>query len=225
MKRLTPVIGVLALILPATAGDVSGRALITRQLTKKTISSVVYDLRGGVSIAAPPSQHPLNEFDRMVVILEGATASPRPPVTAVIDQRNSRFDPDLVVIPVGSTVEFPNSDPIFHNVFSLSRAQSFDLGFYPRGQVRTVKFNRAGIVQVYCHIHANMYASIVVTAGRWYSRPERDGSFFWNDVPAGRYHLKAWHKVAGLHGMDLVVPEKGTAEVTISIPVDLEPHP
>jgi hypothetical protein len=87
-----------------------------------------------------------------------------------------------------------------------------------------VKFNRAGIVQVYCHIHADMYAAIVVTASPWYTRPAADGSFTLNNVPAGHYHFMTWHKVAGLHGVDVEVPESGRADVTIRIPVDLEPR-
>jgi plastocyanin len=224
MNLLHPVAGVLVLVFPALAGDINGHALITKRLTKKVLSRVAYDLRGTSAPPALTSTDPANEFDRMVVVLEGGSSSPKPPTTVTINQSNSHFEPDLVVIPVGSTVEFPNSDPIFHNVFSLSRAQSFDLGFFPRGQSRTVRFNHAGIIQVYCHIHADMYAAIVVTGSAWYSKPAADGSFSWNNVPAGHYHLAAWHKVAGMHGMDVRVPENGNVDVTIQIPVDLEPR-
>ena len=225
MNLLRPVAGVLVLVLPALAGDINGHALITKRLTKRVLSRVAYDLRGTSPAPAPASIDPVNEFERMVVVLEGGSSSPKPPTTVRIDQSNSHFDPDLVVIPVGSTVEFPNSDPIFHNVFSLSRAQSFDLGFFPRGQSRSVRFNRAGIIQVYCHIHADMYAAIVVTASTWYSTPAADGSFSWKNVPPGHYHLAAWHKIAGLYGMDVQVPESGEVDVTIQIPVDLERRP
>jgi len=224
MKLLYPVAGLLAWVLPSLAGDISGRALITKQLTKKVLSRVVYDLRGTTAPPAPVGIIAVNEFDRMVVVLEGGSSSPKSPTTLAINQVSSHFEPDFVVIPVGSTVEFPNSDPIFHNVFSLSRAQSFDLGFYPRGQSRSVKFNREGIVQAYCHIHADMYAAIVVTASPWYSKPAADGTFAWKNVPAGHYHIAAWHKVAGLHGVDVQVPESGSVEVTIRIPLDLEPR-
>jgi plastocyanin len=160
----------------------------------------------------------------MVVLMEGDSIAAKPPVMVTIDQRNMRFEPDLMVIPVGSTVQFPNSDPIFHSVFSLSRAQPFDLGFYPRGQNRTVKFSRSGIVQVYCHIHANMYAAIVVTSSPWYGKPSEDGSFAFTNVPAGRYRLVVWHKVAGVHQAQVDVPQSGKAEVTIRVPIDVEPR-
>ena len=148
--------------------------------------------------------------------------APKTPVTEMLNQVRARFEPDLIVVPVGSTVEFPNSDPIFHNVFSLSKAQPFDLGYYPQGQSRTVKFNNPGVVQVYCHIHSNMYAAIVVTASPWFQKPASDGSFSFSNVPAGRYRLTAWHKIAGLHKVDVDVPEAGVADVTIRVPVDTE---
>jgi plastocyanin len=223
MNRLYPVTGLIALVLPVVAGDVTGHALITKRLTKKALSPVVYNLRGAV--AAPPAQaksDSANEFDRLVVVLEGGSAPAKPPETVVIDQRNMRFDPDLVIVPTGSTVQFPNADPIFHNIFSLSKSQPFDLGFYPQGQSRTVKFTRNGIVQVYCHIHANMYAAIVVTSSPWYARPSEDGSFSWTNVPAGHYRLTAWHKIAGLFKTEIDVPESGKVDATIRIPIDVD---
>jgi len=223
MNRLYPVLCLLMVVLPAWAGDVQGHAIVTKRLTKKALAPVVYNLRGVVPAPSVPSQtDPANEFDRMIVVLEGTGSRPKAPETVVIDQRNMRFDPDLVVVPVGSTVQFPNADPIFHNIFSLSKIQPFDLGFYRQGQSRTVKFSRAGIVQVYCHIHANMSAAIVVTESPWFAKPAADGSFSWNDVPAGHYRLTAWHKVAGLFKTEIEVKESGKTEATIRIPIDVD---
>lgn len=225
MRFVYPVSGLLLLALPVMAGEVHGHAIVTKRLTKKALSPIVYNLRGATTPPAHADREPLNEFDRMVVILEPAKdsrVSPKPPVTATLNQQAARFQPDLIVVPVGSTVEFPNSDPIFHNVFSLSKAQPFDLGYYPQGQSRTVKFTSPGVVQVYCHIHSNMYAAIVVTASPWFEKPDADGSFSFGDVPPGHYRLTAWHKVAGLHKVDIDVPESGSAEVTIRVPVDTE---
>jgi len=218
-------ISLIALTSALWAGDVSGRAVVTKRLSKKSVSPIVYNLRGTAPPAGASETEVVNEFDRMVVILEGASSPPAPPVTAVLDQRNLRFNTGLLVIPVGSTVEFPNSDAIFHNVFSLSKTQPFDLGFYPRGQSRSIKFNHAGIVQVYCHIHANMYAAIVVTDSRWFAKPAPDGSFSWEGVPPGHYRLKAWHNVAGLHAVEVTVPPTGKVDVTIRVPVDVEQRP
>jgi plastocyanin len=206
-------------------GDVVGHVVVPKRLTKKALIPTTYNLRGTPTPPAGAEGSTLNEFDRMVVMLQGKSKSPKPPETVTLEQRNGRFDPDLVVVPVGSTVQFPNADPIFHNVFSLSRVQAFDLGFFPKGQSRSVKFTREGIVQVYCHIHANMYAAIVVTANTYYVKPAADGSFSWENVPAGHYRVIVWHKVAGTSQTEVDVPESGTAEVTIRVPLDAEPRP
>src|SRR5579862_1041073 len=110
------------LVVHAFAGEVTGHALITKRLTKKTLSPIVYNLRGTAAPAAVLDAAPVNEFARMVVILEGGKPLPQPAVSAVLNQEGSRFDQELIVVPTGSTVQFPNLDPIFHNVFSLSKA-------------------------------------------------------------------------------------------------------
>jgi plastocyanin len=223
MNRLFQATALFVLIFPAFAGDIEGRAIITKRLTKRVLSPVTYNLRGAPPTASSANEpEAVSEFSRLVVILEGGKAPAKPPETVTIDQREMRFDPDLVIVPAGSTVQFPNSDPIFHNIFSLSKTQPFDLGYYPRGQSRTVKFLRAGVVQVYCHIHANMYAAIVVTSSPWYAKPAADGSFAWSGVPAGHYRLTAWHKIAGFFKTEIDVPETGKVTATIRIPLDVE---
>jgi plastocyanin len=223
MKPLGLAAALFVLTLNASAGDVVGHALVTKRLTKKALSPIVYNLRGTAAPAAALETEPVNEFDRMVMILEGGAASPRPPATVVLNQQGSRFDPEMIIVPTGSTVQFPNLDPIFHYVFSLSKARKFDLGYYPQGQSRSVKFNDPGVVQVYCHIHANMYAAIVVTDSPWYARPGADGNFSFSNVPAGRYRLSVWHKIAGYRKVDVTVPETGSVDVKISVPVGMEP--
>jgi plastocyanin len=223
MKLLGSIAGFLLLALNALGGDVVGHALVTKRLTKRALSPVIYNLRGTTAPAAPTETEAVNEFDRMVMILEGGKLPPQSPVMVVLNQQGSRFDPELIAIPTGSTVQFPNLDPIFHNVFSLSKARKFDLGYYPRGQSRSVKFEQAGVVQVYCHIHANMYAAIVVTDSPWYVKPAADGSFSFSNVPAGHYRLSVWHKIAGYRKVDVMVPESGSVEVKLAVPVDMEP--
>jgi len=199
-------------------GDLTGHAIVTKRLTKKAPPAAQYNLRG---VPAPSASEKVeSEFDRMVVILEGVKSPPKPPENLTIEQRDGRFEPDLLIAPTGSTVQFPNLDPIFHNVFSLSHAQSFDLGFYPKGQTRSVKFSNEGIVQVYCHIHANMYAAIVITSSSWFGKPAADGSFGWTNLPPGHYTVKLWHKVAGAFKTEVDVPEHGAVQATLQVPID-----
>jgi plastocyanin len=225
MRVLSTIVAAIVSVTPAVSGDVSGLVVITKRLTHKTVAPTVYNLRGVATPVSTADSLPATEFERTVVLLEGGKLPAPPPVTAVIEQRNTRFEPDLIVIPAGSTVQFPNFDPIFHNVFSLSGTQPFDLGFYAKSQSRSVKFSRPGVVQVYCHIHSHMYAGIVVTASPFSAKPGADGSFSFAKVPAGHYRLVAWHKIAGLHHVEVDVPESGVVNVQIRVPVDVEPRP
>jgi len=219
MRAVYKVAALMLLVGPAVAGDVTVYVHITRRLTKKAVAPMVYDLRGAAPVPAAEAELPINELERTVVMLIGKAPTPVRPETITIEQRNSRFEPDLAVVPVGSTAQFPNADPIFHNVFSLSGAQPFDLGFYAKGQSRTVKFDHAGVVQVYCHIHANMYAAIVVTDSPWYGRPAADGTVVLKGVPPGHYKAEAWHKIAGLCKAEVDVPATGAAQVHIQVPL------
>lgn len=221
MSRNTLILVVLACgtIHNAAAGEVSGKIIIDKSLNKKTLMPAAYNLRG-MSIQETPSEHhATNEFERIAVWLGSKEpAGPAAPTAATMAQRDRRFEPALLIVPVGSTVEFPNTDPIFHNIFSLSRAQSFDLGYYPKGQSRTVRFTHAGIVQVYCHVHSNMYGVIVVVSSPWFEKPDQSGNFSWSAIPPGKYELAVWQKTLGLIRKNIVVPEKGALHLNISLP-------
>lgn len=159
-----------------------------------------------------------DESSDVVVFLEGQLPYPDTPARAELQQRGQRFEPQLLVIPAGSTVSFPNADPIFHNVFSLSGAKTFDLGYYPEGQTRIVKFDEPGVVQVYCHLHPNMYAAIVVAPNRWYTKIGDDGTFSFHDLPPGTYSLAAWHMNAGFCGSEIHVPAAGLTDIVLHVP-------
>lgn len=104
-------------------------------------------------------------------------------------------------------------------MFSLSKAKLFDLGYYPAGQSRTVKFERAGVVQVYCHLHAQMNAAILVVPSAWHTKPQKDGSFSLSDIPAGTQTLVAWHKSAGFFKRKVELSENGSVEINLTIPI------
>lgn len=109
-----------------------------------------------------------------------------------MDQRNETFVPHLLAITVGTTVDFPNNDRTYHNVFSLSKARRFDLGRYAAGRSKAVRFDRPGIVRVFCEIHSHMNAFILVFSHRFFSVSDADGRYQIDGVPPGTYTLIAW---------------------------------
>lgn len=130
--------------------------------------------------------------------------------TAIIDQRGLRFIPHVLPVQVGTTVEFANSDPLAHNVFSISSAKRFNLGLYGRGAVRRVRFDRPGVVQVLCNVHQEMSAYIVVIPNPFFARTGRDGRFRIEGVPAGQHRLRCWHEELGERTHAVRVPANGT---------------
>ena len=172
-----------------------------------------------MDLASDPEQDPLAfERSRVVVYLEGAL--PSQPVTATLEQKNRRFLPEVLVVPAGSTVSFPNLDEIFHNVFSLSKPKIFDLGNYPKDQTRTVTLDKPGVVFVHCHLHPNMVAAIVVSPNQWAAKADGSGRFTLAGVPTGSYTITAWHKTAGFVRQKVQVEENGRASVQFLLPTD-----
>jgi hypothetical protein len=116
-------------------------------------------------------------------------------VPAEVQQINKAFKPDFLVVPRGTDVEFPNWDNIAHNVFSRSAAApAFDLDRYPHGQSKSRRFEKVGVVQVFCNIHPKMRAVIFVTPNRCFDRPDGEGAFEIKGVPSGTYELVVWHE-------------------------------
>jgi len=128
--------------------------------------------------------------------LQGAPAQHSNATHFTILQKNKSFSPHVLAIPVGSIVDFPNADPIFHNAFSSYSGQVFDIGLYPPGSTRSVRFTRAGVVRVFCNIHSSMSAMIAVLATPYFAITRRDGSFEIPDVAAGEYDLSVLHERA-----------------------------
>jgi plastocyanin len=109
-------------------------------------------------------------------------------------QQGRRFRPHVLVVPAGAVVEFPNNDPFFHNVFSLFDGKRFDLGLYEAGSTKSVTFNRPGISYIFCNIHPEMSAVVVVTKTPYYAVSNRQGDVVMKHVPPGRYQLNVWHE-------------------------------
>jgi plastocyanin len=211
----------------AGAQDITGTILIKKKLTKPSVTASVsvYQRGTAVKLGKDAEEDPIAyERSRVVLYLEGAgpagdgSANQAPEVQQV----DRRFQPDLVVVPIGSSVSFPNMDPIFHNIYSLSKPKSFDLGSYDKGETRKVTFPKPGIVDIYCHLHPNMAATIVVTPNRWYARPDRSGKFRIPNVPPGQYTVVAWHKSAGFFRKSIVVENGHDSIADFFIPLEVD---
>jgi len=167
-------------------------------LTATPAAAVPATVEGRVRVFTPEvDQKPALKPDAsgVVVYLTGFTQPP-PPRTPRISQKNKTFIPDVLPIVVGQSVEFTNEDNLIHNVFSTSKARPFDLGKPRIGESRTVSFDRTGVVDLYCDIHEEMAATILVLPNQAFAVTGADGIFALQDVPPGHYSLFAWSRHA-----------------------------
>ncbi|HEY7727874.1 MAG TPA: carboxypeptidase regulatory-like domain-containing protein [Candidatus Eisenbacteria bacterium] len=140
-------------------------------------------------------------------------ASLTPPRLA---QQEQSFVPRVVVVPAGGAVDFPNLDGIYHNVFSVSPIKRFDLGRYGRGKSKSVTFQKTGLVNVYCDIHANMEGFILVVPNRAFAQPDAAGRYALPELPPGRYTVLAWHPDLASIRREVTVPPDGDAVLDLS---------
>jgi plastocyanin len=136
----------------------------------------------------------------IVVYLEGPgaqaalrTGAGRPELRQI----NQSFEPHVLGVSVGTTVDFPNGDLVYHNVFSYSKTKRFDLGYYGKGKSKSVTFDKPGLVQVFCDIHSTMSAYVLVVDSPWVTQPDEKGDYVFPDVPNGTYTLRVWHPDLG----------------------------
>jgi plastocyanin len=199
----------------APGGTVRGKVEIGVPVTTRR-ATTAYPSR---SISAPILA-PVSELRHVVVYLENAPSRPVTATHVEIRQRDETFIPRVVAVPIGSVVDFPNDDPLYHNVFSLSRAKEFNLGRYPRGQTKPVRFDRPGIVKVFCDIHSHMTATVMVFNHPWFAVPDANGRYDLPDLPAGDRAITAWHERLGNTTSRVrVEPGRGaTADFTLPVP-------
>jgi plastocyanin len=172
----------LCWLLPAVAGSVNGTIELTNSRDPEVRKHKNYS---GVAVW-------------LEVVGRPAAASPDSAVRqpAVLAQKMKTFTPHVLAIMAGSSVEFPNFDPIFHNAFSGYSGQVFDVGLYPPGSSRTVVFKREGVVRIFCNIHSTMSAVIVVLRTPYFAVSDSSGNFAIPDVPPGEYRLHVYHERA-----------------------------
>jgi plastocyanin len=217
---LAAVFAVLAVVAPAGSPQERPLPAAARRATGGTI-------RGSVDFKAPPAERERRvnpaelamppardsgDRHRSVVYLDPAPRAAfdaREEPRVRLDQRDEQFVPHVLAIVAGTTVDFPNNDRTYHNVFSLSKTRSFDLGRYAAGRSKAIRFDRPGIVRVFCDIHSHMSAFILVFAHRYFAVTNDDGRYAIDNVPPGSYTVVAWNEAMSPESRRVTVPEGG----------------
>ena len=161
---MTTLLFLLAISSPPTGAEVQGKASIDG---RATVNAVVW--------------------------LEGGVKS-KPMSGALVDQRDRKFIPHVSVVTIGTKVVFPNSDSVYHNVFAHYRAKRFDLGMYPKGAKKDVTFDKPGVVSIFCNVHSDMSAYVIVVDSPYFAVSDKSGQFSIKGVQPGKYTLHAWHE-------------------------------
>jgi plastocyanin len=162
-----------------------------------------------------------------VVYLEGPVGTNREPATNIVSvstrqiaQHGAQFTPHVLPVMVGTTIEWPNNDDIYHNVFSMSDAKQFDLGLYKGDPPdKRVTFNKAGRVDVYCSIHQNMHCVVLVLENPYFAVTDENGNYQIPDVPPGTYQLKAWQERLPADEQEIVVPANGEVKADFTLTI------
>jgi len=204
----------------ATA-SIEGQVVVSRALTARRPRFRIYAEPGPGAVPPAPDSADVDERQNIIVYIEQAPSGPAEPTRgAALRQHDERFLPHVLPVVRGTNVAFPNDDPLFHNVFSLSRAKSFDLGRYAQGSARSVTFDRSGIVQVFCHIHSDMSAVALVLDNPYFAVPDAAGRYTIPRLPPGDYTVVAWHERIRpiTHRLHLQPDQVARLDFTIPLP-------
>ena len=211
---LVVVAAAVAVVAEARAGRIEGTIRFEGvQSSAPRLSPYAGRLGGEAGDATPPPPS-VEEIALYLADLRPHPVRPDSLQRPQLRQVSIRFDPRVLAVPVGTTVDFPNLDPVFHNVFSYSPAKRFDLGRYGQDKSKSVRFDKPGLVKVFCDVHANMSAYILVVDTHFVVQPDLTGSFAIDGVPHGRHRLTVWHPDRGEQVLEIEVGE-GTTHVEI----------
>lgn len=209
----------------AATGRIEGTVEISSVLSARRPRFRIYGDPGPGG--TPPSRANLDtlaELHNVVIYVQSDRAHPLAattdaPAHGSMAQQDEQFVPHVLPIVRGATVDFPNEDDVYHNVFSLSGPRTFDLGRYPRGESRSVTFNKSGTVQVFCHIHSDMSGVILVLDNPFFATPEPTGRFVIDGLPPGDYAIVGWHERIKPVVQHVRVTAGGTSRVDFNIPL------
>ena len=210
-------LAVPAAALQETTGRVTGTVKLTTASSQRSTASA-YEGR-----SVSPRAKPLPESRNVVIFFDSIRVHvDLVKMNASIAQKDEQFAPHVVAVTAGSSVSFPNDDPFFHNVFSLSRGSTFNLGRYPSGVSRSRVFSKPGVVKVFCELHSHMSAVVRVFDHPWFTIPDEQGTFAIDDVPSGAHTLVAWHERIGERRDQITIRPGQMTAVAFTLPV-LEP--
>jgi plastocyanin len=223
MNSLLPATLLIALLaLPASAGDIRGIVQAEgKREAQDAEAGGKYDSRK-YKFVERVNYADLRNF---VVYIDGPLTNAPTPTnqlahvdTKRVNQEKASFTPSVLPVVVGTTVEWPNYDDIFHNVFSMSDAKEFDLGLYKGNpKEKRVTFDKAGRVEVFCSIHANMHCVVLVLENPYYAVADGAGRYTISNVPPGTYKLKAWHERLPSQTQEITVPAEGEVKVNFTL--------
>ena len=211
-----------ALCAGAALGRIEGTVTLNRRLAAGPMRFNLYPDAADASSSHAAHHAKTDERRNVVVYLEtvpSMAAAPGPATPLVIRQEDETFVPHVLPIVKGETVQFVNGDPLYHNVFSLSRAATFDLGRLPRDASKSIRFDLPGAVKVFCHIHSDMSAIVLVLENAFFTVPDADGHFALSGVPPGDYTMIAWHERAKPVVKSVHVEAGATTALDLSVPV------
>lgn len=201
----------------AATGRIEGQVLLSTTLTTRRPRFRIYADPGPG--ARPPAKD-VEEMHNVVLYLQHAvTPDGIRPARAAVAQRDEQFQPHVVPVYRGAVVDFPNEDDVFHNVFSLSSAKTFDLGRFPKGSSKSEVFDKAGAVQLFCHIHSDMSAIVLVLDNPYFAVPNVAGKYAIEDVPPGDYTVVGWHERIRPVTQTIHVTAGETARLDFNIPI------
>lgn len=166
-------------------------------------------VKGSISIGGRPTSDVVVSVEGLSPDVIESQMSQIKPDRAILDQRELKFIPRVLPVLMGTTVDFPNNDKSWHNIYSASSAKKFDLGLYAPGKTRSILFEKPGVVRILCNVHPSMEAYIVVKEHPYFAAPDKDGNYRLDQVPLGKQRIQVWHPQFGTRAVSVHVVREG----------------